>query len=74
MGFPPRLFGVSSWTRDLLVADQRRANERGSNEIECLIVWCREDVLTINFSAVLRVMNVEAVWKESELRFALTNQ
>ena len=59
--------------RDLLVADQRRFNEGRSSEIERLIVWRSEDFF-IDFSGVLRVMNIEAVRKENELRFALPNE
>ena len=59
--------------RDLLVADQRRFNEGRSSEIERLIVWRSEDFF-IDISGVLRVMNIEAVRKENELRFALPNE
>ena len=59
--------------RDLLVADQRRFNEGRSSEIERLIVWRSEDFFT-DFSGVLRVMNIEAVRKDNELRFGLPNE
>lgn len=67
----PWLFRVSSWKGDLLVVDQGRSDERKSNEIERLIIWRREDFSTIDFSEVLRALNVTAVQKE---RFALSNQ